>query len=65
MIAQYPKVFYNYAGKAVYDKSGELVCVKPFPSMPIYFLDDEEGIKYKKAYFSKYPSTYMQVCNWR
>ena len=33
---------------------GELVVKKPFPSMPIKFWGDENGKKYKKAYFSKF-----------
>ena len=37
------------------DASGELVCTKPFPSMPSHFWNDPDGAKYKKAYFSKYP----------
>jgi acetoacetyl-CoA synthetase len=34
-------------------QSGELVCTKPFPSMPVGFWDDSEGKKYRKAYFAK------------
>lgn len=34
---------------------GELVCTKPFPSMPIYFWNDETGQKYHQAYFARYP----------
>ena len=34
---------------------GELVCTKPFPSMPVHFLNDPEGKKYKAAYFDKFP----------
>ncbi|KAL7637207.1 UNVERIFIED_CONTAM: hypothetical protein RMT77_011919 [Armadillidium vulgare] len=41
-------------GNEVMDQRGELVCTKPFPSMPIYFWNDEGNIKYMKAYFSKY-----------
>ncbi|XP_070573121.1 acetoacetyl-CoA synthetase-like [Ptychodera flava] len=41
-------------GKIIHDESGELVCTKPFPSMPTHFWNDQDGIKYKKAYFSKY-----------
>jgi len=37
------------------DSSGELVCTRPFPSMPSHFWDDPDGAKYRKAYFSKYP----------
>jgi acetoacetyl-CoA synthetase len=35
--------------------SGELVCVKPFPSMPVSFWNDPTGEKYHRAYFDKYP----------
>jgi acetoacetyl-CoA synthetase len=42
-------------GKSVVGEKGELVCTEPFPSMPVYFWDDESGEKYRKAYFDKYP----------
>lgn len=42
-------------GKSIFDRPAELVCVKPFPCMPVYFWNDEGGILYKKAYFSKFP----------
>ena len=38
------------------DEEGELVCCKPFPSMPIYFWDDPDGSKYHSAYFDVYPN---------
>jgi acetoacetyl-CoA synthetase len=35
---------------------GDLVCKKPFPCMPIYFLNDmESGEKYRNAYFARIP----------
>ena len=34
---------------------GELVCTKPFPSMPTSFWNDKGGEKYKRAYFSQWP----------
>jgi len=37
---------------------GELVCVNPFPSMPIKFLNDENDEKYKEAYFTKYKNVW-------
>ena len=43
------------AGKRIYGDSGELVCTKPFPSMPTHFWNDPEGSKYKRAYFEKFP----------
>jgi acetoacetyl-CoA synthetase len=42
-------------GKPVINQQGELVCSSPFPSMPIYFWDDQDGQKYHKAYFDVYP----------
>ena len=42
-------------GKSVHEEKGELVCVKPFPSMPVYFWNDQDHSRYKKAYFSNYP----------
>jgi acetoacetyl-CoA synthetase len=46
---------FNEKGESVIGEKGELVCTEPFPSMPVYFWDDETGQKYKKAYFEKYP----------
>lgn len=34
--------------------SGELVCTKPFPSMPVGFWNDPQGEKYHKAYFERF-----------
>ncbi|GMU84879.1 MAG: acetoacetate-CoA ligase [Ignavibacteriales bacterium] len=36
-------------------EQGELVCVKPFPSMPIGFWGDEKREKYEDSYFSHFP----------
>jgi acetoacetyl-CoA synthetase len=33
---------------------GEMVCTKPFPSMPIMFWNDADGQKYHNAYFSRF-----------
>ena len=44
------------------DERAELVCVKPFPSMPVFFWNDEGGIKYKKAYFNRYPGNRHAIC---
>ena len=47
---------FNDYGKHQINNKGELVCDKPFPSMPIYFFNDKDNIKYKKAYFDIYPN---------
>ncbi len=43
-------------GEPVFDTQGELVCRKPFPSMPIYFWNDPDDEKYRAAYFDTYPN---------
>ncbi|MFH2091740.1 MAG: acetoacetate--CoA ligase [Pseudomonadota bacterium] len=50
------KVFaYDETGAPVVGQQAELVCCAPFPSMPIYFWEDEDGSKYHSAYFDQYP----------
>ena len=45
---------FDEKGFPVKDTKGELVCKKPFPSMPIKFWNDDGDKKYKSAYFEKY-----------
>ncbi len=45
-------------GKSVRNKKGELVCRAPFPSMPVFFWNDDDGEKYRKAYFDKFPGVW-------
>ena len=45
---------WNDDGEPVIGESGELVCTKPFPSMPIKFWNDSDGSKYHSAYFDEY-----------
>jgi acetoacetyl-CoA synthetase len=49
---------FDDAGKPLLGEKGELVCVMSFPSMPIYFWDDEDDKKYLGAYFSVYPGVW-------
>ncbi|MCH6264459.1 acetoacetate--CoA ligase [Neobacillus citreus] len=46
---------FNDAGEEVINEIGELVVTEPMPSMPIYFWNDENGVRYKESYFSVYP----------
>lgn len=39
----------------MWGESGELVCTKPIPCQPTHFWNDENGSKYRKAYFSRFP----------
>ncbi len=49
---------YDDGGRPVRGQKGELVCVKPFPTMPIGFWNDPDGRKYRAAYFEKYPNVW-------
>jgi acetoacetyl-CoA synthetase len=44
---------------SITDSAGELVCVKPFPCMPIYFWNDPEGKKYRDAYFHLFKGVWV------
>jgi acetoacetyl-CoA synthetase len=46
---------YDESGKPVRGEKGELVCTKPFPSMPVMFWNDPDGSKYHNAYFARFP----------
>jgi acetoacetyl-CoA synthetase len=45
-------------GKSLRGEKGELVCTKPFPSMPVGFWNDPDGAKYRAAYFAKFPNVW-------
>ncbi|MBU4194269.1 MAG: AMP-binding protein, partial [Actinobacteria bacterium] len=45
-------------GNPVINEQGELVCLAPSPSMPIYFWDDPDGAKYHRAYFDEYENAW-------
>ena len=45
-------------GHPVVGEKGELVCAKPFPSMPIAFWNDPDGERYRAAYFERYPGVW-------
>ncbi|MFM8745489.1 MAG: acetoacetate--CoA ligase [Aestuariivirga sp.] len=45
---------YDESGKSVHGEKGELVCVRPFPSMPVMFWNDPDGAKYHTAYFARF-----------
>ena len=51
--------FWNDAGEPLgVGEKGELVCVKPFPSMPIGFWNDEDGVGYHGAYFDRFDNVW-------
>jgi acetoacetyl-CoA synthetase len=46
------------AGAPVRGEKGELVCLKPFVSMPVRFWNDPGGKKYRAAYFERFPNVW-------
>jgi len=49
---------FDSQGKPVLNQQGELVCTKPYPSMPLYFRNDEGNKRYLDAYFDVYPNVW-------
>ena len=45
-------------GQALVGEVGELVCKTPFPSMPIYFLNDPQYQRYRESYFDEFPGVW-------
>ncbi len=46
---------FSEEGKPLIEEKGELVCTLPFPSMPVFFWNDENDSKYRSAYFEYFP----------
>ena len=49
---------FNEAGQHMPSGTGELVCAKPFPSMPVCFWNDPGGLRYHNAYFERFPGVW-------
>jgi acetoacetyl-CoA synthetase len=45
-------------GEPVVGEHGELVCTQPFPSAPVGFWNDEDGARYRAAYFERFPGVW-------
>lgn len=46
------------AGNSVEQTQGELVCRRPFPSLPVGFLNDPDGVRFKATYFEHFPGVW-------
>jgi len=46
---------WNDDGESVINEVGELVITQPMPSMPVYFWNDEDDVRYKDTYFDTWP----------
>ena len=49
---------YGEDGRPLIGGNGELVCTRPFPSMPIGFWNDPDGARYHAAYFARFPGVW-------
>ncbi|NGP53946.1 acetoacetate--CoA ligase [Thioalkalivibrio sp. XN8] len=49
---------FDDTGRSHTDEPGELVCTRPFPSMPVGFWNDPDGSKYRAAYFERFPGVW-------
>ncbi|ARP98309.1 acetoacetate--CoA ligase [Pseudorhodoplanes sinuspersici] len=45
-------------GQHIEQEKGELVCTRPFTSMPVMFWNDPDGKKYRAAYFERFPNVW-------
>ncbi|OHX64595.1 acetoacetate--CoA ligase [Flammeovirga pacifica] len=50
----------NDEGQPITEEKGELVCKNAFPTMPLYFWNDEENKRYHSAYYSRYENIWAQ-----
>jgi acetoacetyl-CoA synthetase len=51
---------FSPAGRPVTDEVGELVVTQPMPSMPVRFWGDDDGSRYRAAYFEQFPGRWRQ-----
>lgn len=45
-------------GAPLVAEKGELVCTRPFASMPLGFWNDDDGARYAAAYFERFPNVW-------
>ena len=49
---------FDDSGRPLREAPGELVCTRPFPSMPVSFWNDPEGRLYRAAYFETFANVW-------
>ena len=42
-------------GQSLRGEMGELVCTQTFPSLPLYFMNDDDGSRFRASYFERFP----------
>ncbi|KAG2385903.1 hypothetical protein C9374_003052 [Naegleria lovaniensis] len=51
---------WNDEGQRIFGKNGELVCLNPFPSAPLFFWGDATPQRYHDSYFSQFDGVWAQ-----
>jgi acetoacetyl-CoA synthetase len=54
MLGMAMDIFDDSGRPAPFGEKGELVCTRPFPSMPVGFWNDPDGARYHAAYFERF-----------
>jgi len=49
---------FDESGKSVIGEHGELVCTRPFVSTPVGFWNDPGDVRYRAAYFERFPGVW-------
>ena len=49
---------WNEAGESLIGEVGDLVCARPFPSMPVFLWNDPDGKRYRDSYFDMFPGVW-------
>ena len=49
---------FDRSGRSLVGEQGELVVTRPLPSMPVGFWGDDDGTRYREAYFSQFPGVW-------
>jgi acetoacetyl-CoA synthetase len=49
---------FDESARPLRGEKGELVCTRPFPSMPVGFWNDPDDRRYRAAYFERYPGVW-------
>jgi acetoacetyl-CoA synthetase len=49
---------FDEQGHALVEEVGELVITEPLPSMPLFFWNDPDNVRYQESYFAMYPGVW-------
>ena len=60
MLGMATEVWDENGGPAEIGRRGELVCTRPFPSVPLRFENDPGGERFHRSYFERFPGVWAQ-----